>query len=74
MKGINLEAYRPLMDVKDIVKLWGPRILIEEMGEEEAIRTIGEEKVVRTIGEQRLREILDRMAREKDERGSGSRA
>ena len=76
MKGMNVEAYRKLANVKDIVHLFGPRILIEEMGpravieemgSRAVIEEIGPEEVVRTLGEDRLREILDRMARDKEQ-------
>ncbi len=51
MRSMNVEAYRQLANVKDIVSLLGPRMLIDEVGKEEFIRTIGEAEVIRTIGE-----------------------
>jgi len=78
MEGINVEAYRKLANVKDIIDLFGRRILIEEMGEEEVIREIGEDRIIRKIGEdrvledlyramgpERLREFLNRKERER---------
>ena len=56
MKGMNVEAYRQLANVRDIVALFGPRILIEEIGPKEVIRALGEERV---------REVLEELAREK---------
>ena len=71
MKGMNVEAYRQLANVKDIVALFGPRILIEEMGTKEAIRAIGEEEVIRAIGEARIRELLARMERQERDNDPG---
>nr|MDQ2733326.1 hypothetical protein [Armatimonadota bacterium] len=62
-------------NVKDIVSLLGPRMLIEEIGEAEFIRTIGEAEVIRTIGEaefirtigrERIRELLKQMDKESE--------
>jgi hypothetical protein len=60
MEGINVEAYRKLANVKDIIDLFGRRILIEEMGEEEVIQQIGEDRIIRRIGKERLLEDLYR--------------
>jgi len=58
MEGINVEAYRKLANVKDIIDLFGRRILIEEMGESEIIREIGKGRIIREIGEEEvIREI-----------------
>jgi hypothetical protein len=59
MEGINVEAYRKLANVKDIIDLFGRRILIEEMGEEKVL-----EDLYREMGPERLREFLERKERE----------
>jgi hypothetical protein len=67
MEGINVEAYRKLANVKDIIDLFGERFLIEEIGEDRIIREIGEdrllEKLYHRTGPERLREFLDRKER-----------
>jgi hypothetical protein len=74
MEGINVEAYRKLANVKDIVDLFGERILIEEIGKDRFIREIGREKVLedlyREMGPERLLEFIDRKKQEQDNNGS----
>ncbi|MDI6793090.1 MAG: hypothetical protein QME81_09520 [bacterium] len=60
MEGINVEAYRKLANVKDIIDLFGRRILIEEMGEDRLL-----EDLYREMGPERLLEFLDRKERER---------
>ena len=79
MLGMTPEAFRRLANAKDIIDLFGPRIVIEEMGKEKAIETIGEEQIIQTIGEEkfiqtigeaRIRELLERMVKAREARPS----
>jgi hypothetical protein len=65
MLEMTPEAFRRVADAKGIVDLFGTKILVEEMDKKDVIRAIGEEEVIRTIGEDRLRELLERMAKER---------
>ncbi|MBI3947837.1 MAG: hypothetical protein HY321_18095 [Armatimonadetes bacterium] len=80
-KLVNPDDINNIIDALEM--LFGRRALIERIGEEDVIREIGEEKIIREIGEERLvedliaglgaerlRELVERKLRERDDTGS----